>query len=176
MRSVVTESSRRKPRPSGAGDEADQQYSTADDGIDGVSNAIIKSFDRVVCIDGEEYPSREIRTLLPHSVRAEISAFAPDRGRRRNVSNPSSRKSVRTRASNWPSPRSCRPRTPVHRESTEERPSLIVNWVKGISARKYNQRYDDRVKWTRSYYVGTAGSASKGAVEQYIAEQEGDDE
>jgi len=55
-------------------------------------------------------------------------------------------------------------------------PSLIVNWVKGISARKYNQRYDDRVKWTRSYYVGTAGSASKDAVEQYIAEQEGDDE
>jgi putative transposase len=49
-------------------------------------------------------------------------------------------------------------------------PSLIVNWVKGISARKYNQRYDDRVKWTRSYYVGTAGSTSKGAVEQYIAE------
>ncbi|AXG09427.1 IS200/IS605 family transposase [Haloplanus rubicundus] len=55
-------------------------------------------------------------------------------------------------------------------------PSLIVNWVKGISARKYNQRYDDRVKWTRSYYVGTAGSASKGAVECYIAEQEGDNE
>jgi len=55
-------------------------------------------------------------------------------------------------------------------------PSLIVNWVKGISARKYNQRYDDRVKWTRSYYVGTAGSTSKGAVEQYIAEQEGEDE
>jgi len=56
-------------------------------------------------------------------------------------------------------------------------PSLIVNWVKGISARKYNQRYDDRVKWTRSYYVGTAREApSKGAVEQYIAEQEGDDE
>ena len=54
-------------------------------------------------------------------------------------------------------------------------PSLIVNWVKGISARKYNQRYDARVKWTRSYYVGIAGSASKGAVEQYIAEQEGDD-
>ena len=55
-------------------------------------------------------------------------------------------------------------------------PSLILNWVKGISARNYNQRYDDRVKWTRSYYVGTAGSASKGAIEQYIAEQEGDDE
>ena len=54
-------------------------------------------------------------------------------------------------------------------------PSLIVTWVKGISARKHNQRYDDRVKWTRSYYVGTAGSASKSAVEQYIAEQEGGD-
>ena len=54
-------------------------------------------------------------------------------------------------------------------------PSHIVNWVKGISARKYNQRYDDRVKWTSSYYVGTAGSASKRAVEQYIAEQEGED-
>jgi putative transposase len=54
-------------------------------------------------------------------------------------------------------------------------PSLIVNWVKGISARKYNQRHEDRVKWTRSYYVGTAGSTSKGAVEQYIAEQEGGD-
>jgi putative transposase len=55
-------------------------------------------------------------------------------------------------------------------------PSLIVNWVKGISARKYNQRYDDRVKWTRSYDAGTARSASKGAVERYIAEQEGGDE
>ena len=55
-------------------------------------------------------------------------------------------------------------------------PSLIVNWVKGISARKYNKRYDNRVKWTRSYYVGTAGSASKDAVEQYIAEQESEDE
>ena len=54
-------------------------------------------------------------------------------------------------------------------------PSLILNWIKGISARKYDQRYDDRVKWTRSYYVGSAGSASKGAVEQYIAEQEGED-
>jgi putative transposase len=54
-------------------------------------------------------------------------------------------------------------------------PSLLVNRVKGISARKYNQRYDDRVMWTRSYYVGKAGSASKVAVEQCIAEQEGGD-
>jgi len=41
-------------------------------------------------------------------------------------------------------------------------PSLIVNWVKGISARKYNQRYDDRVKWTRSYYVGNSGKRLEG--------------
>ncbi|SDJ32511.1 IS200/IS605 family transposase, partial [Natronorubrum texcoconense] len=45
-------------------------------------------------------------------------------------------------------------------------PSLLVNWLKGISARYYNQRYDDRIKWTRSYYVGTAGSVSKDTVEQ----------
>ena len=51
-------------------------------------------------------------------------------------------------------------------------PSLLVNWLKGISARYYNQRYDDRIKWTRSYYVGTAGSISKDAVEQYIREQQ----
>jgi putative transposase len=50
-------------------------------------------------------------------------------------------------------------------------PSLLVNWLKGISARYYNQRYDDRIKWTRSYYVGTAGNVSKDAVEQYIREQ-----
>ena len=50
-------------------------------------------------------------------------------------------------------------------------PSLIVNWVKGISARWYNERSDDRIKWTRSYYVGTAGNVSKGAVEQYVREQ-----
>jgi len=57
-------------------------------------------------------------------------------------------------------------------------PSLIVNWVKGISARKYNQRYDDRVKWTRSYYVVEQREAPRRALsnEQYIAEQEGDDE
>ena len=58
----------------------------------------------------------------------------------------------------------------------KDAPSLIVNWVKGISARKYNNRSDDRVKWTCSPYVGTAGSASQGAVKQYIAEQEGEDE
>ncbi|MCU4719287.1 IS200/IS605 family transposase [Halapricum hydrolyticum] len=50
-------------------------------------------------------------------------------------------------------------------------PSLIVNWVKGISARWYNERFPDRIKWTRSYYAGSAGSVSKDAVEQYIQEQ-----
>lgn len=39
-------------------------------------------------------------------------------------------------------------------------PSLILNWVKGISARWYNDRYDDHIKWTRSYYVGSAGSVT----------------
>ena len=50
-------------------------------------------------------------------------------------------------------------------------PSLLVNWLKGISARWYNDRHDDRIKWTRSYYIGTAGSVSKNAIEQYIEEQ-----
>ena len=50
-------------------------------------------------------------------------------------------------------------------------PSLLVNWLKGISARWYNDRHDDRIKWTRSYYIGTAGSVSKDAIEQYIEEQ-----
>lgn len=53
-------------------------------------------------------------------------------------------------------------------------PSLIVNWVKGISARWYNHRYDDHIKWTRSYYIGTAGSTSKETVEQYIQQREAD--
>jgi putative transposase len=50
-------------------------------------------------------------------------------------------------------------------------PSLLVNWLKDISARYYNDRNDDRIKWTRSYYVGTAGSVLKDAIEQYIREQ-----
>ena len=46
-------------------------------------------------------------------------------------------------------------------------PSLILNWIKGISARWYN----DHIKWTRSYYVGSASSVTSEAIEQYIAEQ-----
>ncbi len=42
------------------GDEADQQDSTADDGIDGVPTQSLSRPTVIVCIDGEEYPSREI--------------------------------------------------------------------------------------------------------------------
>lgn len=51
-------------------------------------------------------------------------------------------------------------------------PSLLVNWFKGISARKYNHQYDDtHLKWTRSYYAATAGTLSKDAVQRYIRDQ-----
>ena len=50
-------------------------------------------------------------------------------------------------------------------------PSLLVNWLKGISARWYNQRFEDHIKWTRSYYVGSSGSVLKETIEQYIEEQ-----
>jgi len=90
----------------------------------------------IVCIDGEEYPSREIRTLLPHSVRAEISAFAPDGKTKERLESIFAEicedKGLELAESEV---------MPDHvhlfiGESTEERPSLIVNWVKGISARK----------------------------------------
>lgn len=51
-------------------------------------------------------------------------------------------------------------------------PSKIINWFKGISARRYNQLYDDRIKWTRSYFVGSAGNVSAETIERYIQEQE----
>ena len=50
-------------------------------------------------------------------------------------------------------------------------PSLLVNWLKGISARWYNQRFEDHIKWTRSYYVGSSGSVLKETIEEYIEEQ-----
>lgn len=55
--------------------------------------------------------------------------------------------------------------------SSKNAPSLLVNWLQGISARYYNDRHDDRIKWTRSYYVGTTGSVSKDAIEKYVKEQ-----
>ena len=125
--------------------------------------------------EGKVYPSREIRTLLPHSVRAEISAFAFDgnaKERLEAIFTEICEKKDLERAECEVMP------DHVHLfiwSPPKNAPPFFVNWVKGISARKYNQRYDDRVKWTRSYYIGAAGSASKGAVEQYFAEQEGHD-
>ena len=51
-------------------------------------------------------------------------------------------------------------------------PSLLVNWLKGISARLYNHRFKDRrIRWTNAYYVGTAGTVSKETIQHYIEEQ-----
>lgn len=55
-------------------------------------------------------------------------------------------------------------------------PSLLANWFKGISSRKYNHRYassdDQKIKWVRGYYAGTAGEVSSEAVQDYIQRQE----
>ena len=58
-------------------------------------------------------------------------------------------------------------------------PSLLANWFKGISSRKYNHRYADhageKVKWARGYYAGTAGQVSSETVQDYIQRhKEGD--
>ena len=50
-------------------------------------------------------------------------------------------------------------------------PALIVNWLKGISARIYNHRYKPKIRWTRSYYVGTAGAVTTETIRRYINEQ-----
>lgn len=50
-------------------------------------------------------------------------------------------------------------------------PALIVNWFKGISARIYNHNFKPRIKWTRSYYVGTAGTVTTDTIKKYIKEQ-----
>ena len=51
-------------------------------------------------------------------------------------------------------------------------PSLLVNWFKGISARMYNYWYNQTpIKWTNSYYVGTAGTVTAETVKRYIEEQ-----
>jgi len=51
-------------------------------------------------------------------------------------------------------------------------PAKAINYFKGISARRYNQLYDDKIKWTRSYFVGSAGNVSAETIEKYIQEQE----
>lgn len=50
-------------------------------------------------------------------------------------------------------------------------PALIVNWFKGISARMYNHRYTPRIRWTRSYYAGTAGTVTAEIIKKYIEDQ-----
>jgi len=51
-------------------------------------------------------------------------------------------------------------------------PSLLANWFKGISSRKYNHRHADhdgeKIRWARGYYAGTAGQVSNETVENYI--------
>jgi putative transposase len=51
-------------------------------------------------------------------------------------------------------------------------PSLLANWFKGISSRKYNHRHADhdgeKIRWARGYYAGTAGNVSSETVEDYI--------
>jgi putative transposase len=51
-------------------------------------------------------------------------------------------------------------------------PAKAINYFKGISARRYNKLYDDRIKWTSSYFVGSAGNVSAETIERYIQEQE----
>ncbi len=52
-------------------------------------------------------------------------------------------------------------------------PSLLVNWFKGISSRKFNHNYnfEDKLKWARGYYVGTAGEVSSSTIKEYIRRQ-----
>lgn len=58
-------------------------------------------------------------------------------------------------------------------------PSLLANWFKGISSRKYNHRYADhdgeKIRWARDYYAGTAGHVSSEAVTNYIQRHKKDD-
>ena len=59
-------------------------------------------------------------------------------------------------------------------------PSLLANWFKGISSRKYNHRHADhdgeKIKWARGYYAGTAGHVSSEAVEKYIQRHKEDEQ
>jgi len=59
-------------------------------------------------------------------------------------------------------------------------PSLLANWFKGISSRKYNHRHADhdgeKSKWARGYYAGTAGHVSSETVEKYIQRHEEDEQ
>src|SRR6056297_3632770 len=55
-------------------------------------------------------------------------------------------------------------------------PSLLANWFKGISSRKYNHRYADhdgeKIGWARGYYAGTEGHVSSETITNYIQRQQ----
>ena len=59
-------------------------------------------------------------------------------------------------------------------------PSLLANWFKDISSRKYNHRHADhdgeKIKSARGYYAGTAGQVSSETVEKYIQGHEEDEQ
>ena len=55
-------------------------------------------------------------------------------------------------------------------------PSLLANWFKGITSRKYNHRHSGhdgkQIKWARGSYAGTAGHVSSETVEEHIQRHE----
>ncbi len=56
-------------------------------------------------------------------------------------------------------------------------PSEIVNIIKGYSSRKMRQEFLQLKKiikdelWTRTYFIGSAGTVTKETIKKYIAEQ-----
>jgi len=51
-------------------------------------------------------------------------------------------------------------------------PAEIMQFFKGITSRRYDQLYSDSLRWTNSYFVGSAGNVSAETIEKYIQEQE----
>jgi len=60
-------------------------------------------------------------------------------------------------------------------------PASLVNMFKGFTGRKLREEFPDLLKhhskklWTRTYYVGTAGTVSAETIQYYIQQQERDD-
>ncbi len=55
-------------------------------------------------------------------------------------------------------------------------PSVLINTIKGYTSRYLRQKFPELSKqtgprlWTRTYYVGTAGTVSAETIQHYIAE------
>lgn len=55
-------------------------------------------------------------------------------------------------------------------------PSVLINTIKGYTSRYLRQKFPELNKqtgprlWTRTYYVGTAGTVSAETIQHYIAE------